>query len=143
MCFGHSGWIKPRLFLGAVGPGLVAHVKGWGSPSAPSTSCQKADQMSAPLRPPFQGRIRGVDGSQVGEQKGACLVFPPIIQYQGLAVTPHLPPLLSADGCSVPVPAPTHPTGSHLPWSVRLHAIASRFLQGIPGQNIMFLKFAG
>lgn len=43
-----------------------------------------------------------MDGSQVEEQKGVCLVFPPVIQYRGLAVTPHLPPLLSADGCSVP-----------------------------------------
>lgn len=66
-----------------------------------------------------------MDSSQVGEQKGACLVFPPVIQYQGLAVTAHLPPLLSADGCSVPIPAPTHATGSHLPRSVPLHAIAS------------------
>lgn len=83
-----------------------------------------------------------MDSSQVEEQKGACLVFSPVIQYRGLAVTPHLPPLLSADGCSVPVPAPTHATGSHLPRSAPLYAIASRFLQGIPGQNIMFLKFA-
>lgn len=93
MCFGHSGWIKPRLFLRAAGLGLIAHVMGWGSPLAPSRSCQKADQMSALPWPPFQGRIRGVDSSQVEEQKGACLVFLPVIQYRGLAVTPHLPPL--------------------------------------------------
>lgn len=84
-----------------------------------------------------------MDGSQVGEQKGACLVFPPVIQYRGLAVTPHLPPLLPADRCSVPIPAPTHAMGSHLPRFAWLHAITFRFLQGIPGQNITFLKFAG
>lgn len=60
--------------------------------------------MSALPRPPFQGRIRGVAGGQVGEQKAPAGFFLPSFN-PGLAVTARSPPpparlCAAADGCS-------------------------------------------
>lgn len=99
----------------------------------PTGARQELSQMAAVPQPPFQGRIRGVAGGQVGEQKAPAGFFLPLFN-PGPAVRPRSSPRLCADGRSArsgasPSSGPhlnrgltlirvSPSLGFHLPWSL-------------------------